>query len=125
MSRDCARTPEGPWKSWSPPSSGRYLWSRLTNAGLKASRHISVRPVFRYRPTSRRKPGYESVSTRSGSETVRILYPSRANARTAFGPASTFPSIRLLKWTPRKGKAGSGTGLTSARTRCRASGLKV
>ena len=34
----------------------------------------------------------------------------RAVARTAFGPASTLPSMRLLRCTPRKGKRGSGTG---------------
>ena len=42
------------------------------------------------------------IATRS-ADTLKRVYPSRLNARTAFGPASISPEMRRVKWTPRKG----------------------
>jgi len=39
-----------------------------------------------------------------------LVYPSRANVSTAFGPHSTPPWISRVKCTPRNGNFGSGTG---------------
>ena len=52
---------------------------------------------------------YPKASIKSLKFTSVSLYPSRANAKTALGPSQTLPSMRGVKWTPRKGKFGSGT----------------
>ena len=40
------------------------------------------------------------------------MYPSLLKVKTAFGPHSILPSVILVKWTPKKGNLGSGTGYT-------------
>jgi hypothetical protein len=50
-----------------------------------------------------------------GANLVR-RYPSRANARIAFGPIHTAPSILRVRWMPRNRSAGSGTGSINLRT---------
>ncbi|CAO0824945.1 hypothetical protein SMICM17S_07086 [Streptomyces microflavus] len=55
-------------------------------------------------------PGQLSVDSSSAGRTTGQPYPSRARAGTAFGPTWTEPSKPRVRWTPRKGKAGSGTG---------------
>ena len=38
------------------------------------------------------------------------VYPSLANARTAFGPASILPSTVFVRCIPKNGKSGSAIG---------------
>ncbi len=45
----------------------------------------------------RRKPGHAIVSRKSVRFSLPQLYPSRAKAKTAFGPMSTPPSTRRVK----------------------------
>ena len=39
-----------------------------------------------------------------------LLYPSLLNVYTALGPHSILPSVIFVKWTPKKGNSGLGTG---------------
>ena len=39
-----------------------------------------------------------------------LLYPSLLKVYTAFGPHSISPFVILVKWTPRNGNSGFGTG---------------
>ena len=39
-----------------------------------------------------------------------LLYPSLLKVKTAFGPHSISPFVILVKWTPKKGNSGFGTG---------------
>src|ERR671919_62503 len=55
-------------------------------------------------------PGQASVAAMSRARILVIRYASRAPARRAVGPTSTSPSIRRVRWTPRNGRRGSGTG---------------
>jgi hypothetical protein len=104
------RTPDGPGRQSRSSTSGTYRWSDFTYAERTTSRYISATPVFQYRAARRRNPPYPNVSATSAAEKSRSAYPSRANARTAFGPSHSDPSMRGVKCTPRKGNAGSGTG---------------
>ena len=56
------------------------------------------------------RPEYVRDSLNSWKFMVFQFYPSLARAKTAFGPASTPPSIIFVKCTPKKGNVGFGTG---------------
>ena len=89
---------------------GQELCSARVNARLLQERYISPTPLRQLRAAIFQKPGNnpaESVSPRSNDAR---LYPSLLNEKTAFGPASTPPPMRLVKCTPRNGKRGSATG---------------
>src|SRR5258708_23915030 len=71
---------------------------------------ISCAPVRRWRAAKRQSPVYVALASASRGENAVRLYCSRASESTAFGPAITVPSTRFVRWTPRNGKLGSGTG---------------
>ena len=105
-----ARIPLGPGRTSSVSSPGKSVRAAATKRLVDTSRAISERPIRQCRRASRRKPPDRAVSRTSRSTTSRRRYPSRASARTAFGPSQTSPSGRVVVWIPRNGNAGSGTG---------------
>src|SRR5581483_4576483 len=90
----CARTPDGPGSVSSTRNSGMYRWSAATYALRTRSRYISPIPTDKYLEASLMKPGYVTDSRRSPTLIVVKLYPSRANASTAFGPSQMSPFMR-------------------------------
>ena len=55
-------------------------------------------------------PGKSAISQASRRSNVYRRCTSRARCMIALGPADTVPSTCRVKWTPRNGKRGSGTG---------------
>ena len=79
-------------------------------ARLRARLDATEAELRQVRATRRQKPGKPRMSAASRAENDPRAYPSRCHASTAFGPASTRPSIRGVRCTPRNGNAGLGTG---------------
>src|SRR6266852_9249215 len=93
----CARTPLPPGCRSAMVRSGRRRWSAFKKARLLNERYISPMPVRQYLRDMAQIPGKVNVSRRSNRSQSVVQYPSRANARTAFGPASTKPSMVRVK----------------------------
>lgn len=105
-----ARTPEGPLRTSLRESSGMYFWRILTCAPMKSPLYISPTPYVMFLITSFWRPLKDRASVKSRASKSYSLYPSLLKASTAFGPSQILPSILGVKWTPRNGNRGSGTG---------------
>ena len=121
----CALMPLGPPTTSVSEMAGRYRCTSRTKARFEMSRQTSAAPAPRWLVAKRQKPGYVNVAATSRAENQTRPYRSRARANTAFGPATTVPSTCLVKWTPRNGNAGFGTGYTNPFTRPAAWGESV
>ena len=71
---------------------------------------ISRMPVIQCCRASRQNAPDRASRASSAADTSVRRYPSRASASTAFGPRSDSPFTRGVRWTPRNGYRGSGTG---------------
>src|SRR5581483_5633795 len=96
----CARTPAPPGARSPARMSGTSRDNFRANNRRLPERQSSSAQTFGYLAINRQSPGYANAARPSGM----------SKARTAFGPASIPPSMCRVKCTPRKGKAGSGTG---------------
>ncbi len=110
LSTAWARTPAGDGRRSSSVTAGSSRWTARVNADRDSERCTSPAPYRQWRRAMLQVPGQLSVDSSSAGRTRGQVYPSRARAGTAFGPTWTEPSNPRVRWTPRNGNAGSGTG---------------
>jgi hypothetical protein len=105
-----ARTPAGALVTSPVVSQGRYVLASARYARRTSDPRYSRTPVIQCCLASRRKAAERASRDTSSQLTSVRRYPSRASASTALGPRSDVPSTRGVRWTPRNGYLGSGTG---------------
>ena len=108
--RSIALTPERPGRRSSIVREGTRCWSVFRNRRFENARRYSLMPKLTLLKNSFQVPEYPSASAVSRRLKSVLPYPSRLKVKTALGPHSISPFVMRVKWTPRKGKSGLGTG---------------
>ena len=80
----------------------RRAWK--TNGGIRPT------PLRQCWAAIRQNPGKGQGRAEVEEAEVGTAVAFATEGEEAFGPASTVPLMRRVKWTPRNGKRGSGTG---------------